>query len=120
MGIKIDRTGEKGVNNFGSEMVIVEYRGALDIDVYFPKYDWIFKNADYGYIHLYGHIHEGRDYIPFEKYLDILRSRGIPNRSYNVGCMLQYMNYTPRTLKEIECGYWELKKEKNNGEEKNI
>ena len=57
---------------------------------------------------------------PFEKYLDILRSRGIPNRSYNVGCMLQYMNYTPRTLKEIECGYWELKKEKNNGEEKNI
>lgn len=79
-----------------------------------------FKNADYGYIHLYGHIHEGRDYIPFEKYLDILRSRGIPNRSYNVGCMLQYMNYTPRTLKEIECGYWELKKEKNNGEEKNI
>lgn len=60
-----------------------------------------FKNADYGYIHLYGHIHEGRDYIPFEKYLDILRSRGIPNRSYNVGCMLPYMNYTPRTLDEI-------------------
>ena len=27
MGRKtIDRTGEKGVNNFGSEMVIVEYR----------------------------------------------------------------------------------------------
>ena len=37
MGRKtINRTGEKGVNNFGSEMVIVEYRSANNIDVYFP------------------------------------------------------------------------------------
>ena len=47
MGIKIDRTGEKGVNNFGSEMIIIEYRGALDIDVYFPEYDWTAKNTRY-------------------------------------------------------------------------
>ena len=26
MGIKTDRIGEKGINNFGSEMEIVEYR----------------------------------------------------------------------------------------------
>ena len=31
MSKKIDRTGEKGVNNFGSEMVIVEYKKARDI-----------------------------------------------------------------------------------------
>lgn len=40
MGRKsIDRTGEKGINNFGSEMIIVEYKKAIDIDVYFPEYD---------------------------------------------------------------------------------
>ena len=48
MGRKtIDRTGEKGVNNFGSEMVIVEYRKAIDIDIYFPEYNWTFKHGRY-------------------------------------------------------------------------
>ena len=48
MGRKlIDRTGEKGINNFGSEVIIVKYRNAYDIDVYFPKYDWIYKSARY-------------------------------------------------------------------------
>ena len=47
MGSKIDRTGEKGFNNFGSEMIIIKYRKATDIDVYFPKYDWTFKGAKY-------------------------------------------------------------------------
>ena len=49
MGRKtIDRTGEIKNNNFGSEMVVVGYRKYSDIDVYFPQYDWIFKNATYG------------------------------------------------------------------------
>jgi len=48
MGRKmIDRTGERGKNNFGSEMIIVEYRTNKDIDVYFPKYDWTAKNREY-------------------------------------------------------------------------
>lgn len=47
MGIKIDRTGEKGINNFGSEMIIVEYKNRIDIDVYFPKYDWTVKGVRY-------------------------------------------------------------------------
>ena len=47
MGSKINRTGEKRLNNFGSEMVIVEYRNARDMDVYFPEYDWTFKNTQY-------------------------------------------------------------------------
>ena len=33
---KIDRTGEEGVNNFGSKMIIVKYNNKDDIDVYFP------------------------------------------------------------------------------------
>ena len=48
MGRKIDRTGEINYNNFGSKMEIIEYRKAIDIDVYFPEYDWTFKNARYG------------------------------------------------------------------------
>ena len=49
MGKKIDRTGEKGINNFGSEMIIVKYRTSNDIDVYFPEYDWIAKGVQYGH-----------------------------------------------------------------------
>ena len=44
---KIDRTGERGINTFGSEMIIVGYRMNRDIDVYFPEYDWIAKNREY-------------------------------------------------------------------------
>lgn len=47
MGSKINRIGERNINNFGSEMVIVEYRKYSDIDVYFPEYDWIAKNRRY-------------------------------------------------------------------------
>lgn len=43
----IDRTGEINYNNFGSKMEIIKYKNALDIDVYFEEYDWIFKNATY-------------------------------------------------------------------------
>ena len=43
-----NRVGEKNVNTFGSEMVIIEYRKAKDIDVYFPKYNWTFYNTTYG------------------------------------------------------------------------
>ena len=44
---KIDRIGEERVNNFGSKIVIIGYKKATDIDVYFPEYDFIFKNTRY-------------------------------------------------------------------------
>lgn len=66
---------------------------------HYPIAHW--RNADYGYIHLYGHIHTGRDSRPFEEYKAEMRKRDIPYRCYNVGCMMPYMNYTPRTLGEI-------------------
>lgn len=47
MGIKINRIGEKNINNFGNEMIIIEYRGCHNIDVYFPKYNYIAKNKEY-------------------------------------------------------------------------
>ena len=47
MAAKRDRTGEEGYNSFGSKMVIVEYRNARDIDIYFPEYNWTFKHVQY-------------------------------------------------------------------------
>lgn len=48
MGSKINKIGEeKGINNFGSKMIITEYRKYSDIDVYFPEYNWTFKHSAY-------------------------------------------------------------------------
>lgn len=57
MGRKvIDKTGERNINNFGSEMVIVNSymkfnnkhkRNYTYVDVYFPEYDWTFKGTTY-------------------------------------------------------------------------
>ena len=44
---KINRIGEKRFNNFGSEMIIIEYRTNKDIDVYFPKHNWTAENKEY-------------------------------------------------------------------------
>ena len=43
----IDRTREEKVNNFGSKMIIKEYRKNSSIDVYFPEYNWVFEHATY-------------------------------------------------------------------------
>lgn len=35
------RMGEERYNTFGSKMVIIDYRSARDVDVYFPQYNWV-------------------------------------------------------------------------------
>ena len=56
MGSKVDRIGEKNINNFGSEMIIVNSytrfndkhkRNYTYIDVLFPQYNWIAKGVQY-------------------------------------------------------------------------
>ena len=47
MGTINNRTGEESFNNFGSIMVITRYKNRNDIDVYFPKYDWTYRHANY-------------------------------------------------------------------------
>ena len=47
MVAKRDRTDEIGYNNFGSKMIITRYENARDLDVYFPEYDWTFKQVYY-------------------------------------------------------------------------
>ena len=61
-----------------------------------------FKNHFYGWIHLYGHVHTSFESNMMEhtKYLmEELYTK--PCKMFNVGAMMPYMDYTPRTLNEI-------------------
>lgn len=61
-----------------------------------------FKNHYYGSYHLYGHVHTGFEYnmmLNIKRQMEELYN--VPCEMYNVGCMIDYMNYTPRTLDEI-------------------
>ncbi|MBO5712026.1 MAG: metallophosphoesterase [Acholeplasmatales bacterium] len=65
-----------------------------------------FKNHFYGWYHLYGHVHVSFEWnmMEHDRYLmENLYSKSC--EMYNVGCMLPYMNYTPRTLDQIIEGY---------------
>lgn len=66
---------------------------------HYPIAHWY--NQYRGAVHLYGHVHNTKDYQAFLQYAQICKSLSIPFESYNVGCMLSYMDYTPRTLDEI-------------------
>lgn len=43
----MSRVGEENYNSFGSRMVITAYRKSIDIDVFFPKYNWTYYSAVY-------------------------------------------------------------------------
>lgn len=61
-----------------------------------------FKNHFYGWYHLYGHVH-----ISFEQNMmehDKMLMKNLYGKKcnmYNVGAMMSYIDYTPRTLDEI-------------------
>ena len=53
-------------------------------------------------IQLYGHVHNSVEEEIFQSFLAELNNKyNITCEAYNVGCMMDYMGYTPRTLKEI-------------------
>lgn len=62
-----------------------------------------------GTIHLYGHTHNTYENEFYQECLHRLNIENLTRsqkcydivRAYNVGCMMPYMNYEPRTLKEI-------------------
>lgn len=61
-----------------------------------------FKNHFYGWYHLYGHVHTSFEHnmMMHDRYL-MEELYGKLCQMYNVGAMLPYMDYTPRTLDEI-------------------
>ena len=61
-----------------------------------------FKNHFYGWYHLYGHVHTSFEWNMMKNAKrQMTELYGKQCQMYNVGCMLPYMNYTPRTLDEI-------------------
>lgn len=61
-----------------------------------------FKNHFYGWLHFYGHVHTSfeENMMQHNRYLmEELYSR--PCEMYNVGAMMPYIDYTPRTKEEI-------------------
>ena len=60
-----------------------------------------FNGHYYKGIHLYGHVHNSHEWDFVENTRLQLKEMDIPCDMYNVGCMIDYMNYAPRTLEEI-------------------
>lgn len=61
-----------------------------------------FNHHYYGWYHLYGHVHTGFEWNMMKrvKYeMEALYDK--PCNMYNVGCMVPYMEFKPRTLEEI-------------------
>jgi calcineurin-like phosphoesterase family protein len=61
-----------------------------------------FNKHYYGWYHLYGHVHNSYEWHMMEhikKQMEDLYST--PCNMYNVGVMISYMEYSPKTLKEI-------------------
>ncbi len=56
----------------------------------------------YGWYHLYGHVHATFEWAMIEQFQNQMREQHQKkSQMYNVGCMMGYMNYRPRTLEEI-------------------
>lgn len=56
-------------------------------------------------VHLYGHVHNSHQWNVCESLrAELKQLQDIPMRMYNVGCMMEWMDYTPRTLEEITDG----------------
>ena len=74
-----------------------------------------FKNHYYGWYHLYGHVHNSFEWNMTEhsKFL-MTELYGHPCNMFNVGAMMPWMNYTPRTLDEIISREEEVKKYETN------
>lgn len=65
----------------------------------------VFKNMYYGWLHFYGHVHNGTENNITENFCrQVADYYEFPPRAFNVGCMMPYMAYTLRTAKEIIVG----------------
>jgi calcineurin-like phosphoesterase family protein len=60
-----------------------------------------YRNQHNRAVMLYGHVHNSREWQLLEQWKRQQWDLGIPCRLINVGCMMDYMDYTPRTLEEL-------------------
>lgn len=74
-----------------------------------------FKNHFYGWIHLYGHVHNSFEWNMMEQQRFLMEE--LYDRQcnmINVGSMMPWMGYTPRTLDEILAGYGAWREQNKN------
>lgn len=61
-----------------------------------------FNNHYYGWFHLYGHVHSGFEWNMMKRIKRQMKELyDVPCNMFNVGVMMPYMNYEPKTLEEI-------------------
>lgn len=65
-----------------------------------------YNNHFYGWYHLYGHVHSSFEWNMMERNrYEMTELYNKTCKMYNVGCMMPYMNFEPKTLTEIEESY---------------
>lgn len=70
---------------------------------HYPILFWNGQSRDT--VHLYGHVHNSHQWNFCRNWRKELQQiQDIPMRTYNVGCMMEYMDYAPRALQEILAG----------------
>ena len=87
---------------------VSEYREILDgerhvVLCHYPMLS--FHNQYFGWYHLYGHVHTAFEWNITENCKRLIRNLYVRDdvcRMANVGAMLPYMDYTPRTLDELQ------------------
>lgn len=61
-----------------------------------------FKNHYYGWIHFYGHVHNSWEYDVIEQArLESIKVSKKPCCMFNVGVMMPWMDYTPKTFTQV-------------------
>lgn len=92
---------------------ITDNFNGMNHNIVLSHYPILFWNGQHKrYIHLYGHLHNSDEEMVYKECLGKVNEYFIDRemkgytdcpqaKAYNVGAMLDYMNYTPRTLKEI-------------------
>ena len=78
----------------------IDDNGTTVVMSHYPMPFWSgqFQNS----VHLYGHVHNSHQWNMMESWKHELKAlQALPTRMLNVGCMMTYMDYTPRTLTEL-------------------
>lgn len=105
-------------NDFRKHFVEITHYKELFIDkrhsIVLSHYPHLsYRNLFRGWTHLYGHVHASFDWNMMERNKRLMKELYSKEKdrlpddvfdAYNVGAMLPYMNYTPRTLDEIRDG----------------
>lgn len=78
-----------------------------------PFWNGQFRNT----VHLYGHVHNSHQWNICEHLrMELRQLQDIPMRMYNVGCMMEWIDYTPSTLAEIEEYVHDLQREEKSND----